>query len=111
MPEGLQFGFPVRSDGTRWAVVEGIEHDDFAQEKIALTTEELVDERDEVKDLLPAGLELSSAGDRGAVEDLARAGDGGERHHPVADLDPPRSDGAVRSPVKRGTPVQVAWRA
>ena len=46
MPEGLQFGFPVRSDGTAWTVVEGIEHDDFAQEKIAATTEELVDERE-----------------------------------------------------------------
>ena len=35
VPEGLQFGFPVRSDGSSWTVVEGIEHDDFAQGKIA----------------------------------------------------------------------------
>ena len=34
VPEGLQFGFPVRSDGSSWTVVEGIEHDDFAQGKI-----------------------------------------------------------------------------
>jgi malate dehydrogenase len=54
IPEGLQFGFPVRSDGAAWSVVEGIEHDEWAQEKIRVTTEELLEERDEVKDLLPA---------------------------------------------------------
>ena len=27
-PEGLQFGFPVRSTGDTWSVVEGIEHAD-----------------------------------------------------------------------------------
>ena len=51
VPEGLQFGYPVRSDGTSWSVVEGIEHDEFARGKIALTTQELVDERDEVRNL------------------------------------------------------------
>ncbi|MGZ8763587.1 MAG: malate dehydrogenase, partial [Acidimicrobiia bacterium] len=50
-PEGLQFGFPVRSSGDAWEVVEGIEHDVFAQGKIRLTTEELVGERDEVRAL------------------------------------------------------------
>ncbi len=34
VPEGLQFGYPIRSDGSSWTVVEGIEHDDFAQGKI-----------------------------------------------------------------------------
>ena len=52
VPEGLQFGYPVRSDGASTSVVEGIEHDDFAQAKIAATTAELVDERDEVRELL-----------------------------------------------------------
>jgi malate dehydrogenase len=51
VPEGLQFGFPVRSDGTAWSVVEGIEHDDFARGKIDATTQELLDERDEVRAL------------------------------------------------------------
>jgi malate dehydrogenase len=51
VPEGLQFGYPVRSDGKRWTVVEGIEHDDFAKGKIEITTQELVDERDEVRTL------------------------------------------------------------
>jgi malate dehydrogenase len=50
-PEGLQFGFPVVSDGDGWAVVEDIEHDAFAQERIRITTEELVAERDEVRSL------------------------------------------------------------
>jgi malate dehydrogenase len=50
-PEGLQFGFPVASTGDAWTVVEGLEHDDFAQDRIRITTEELVGERDEVKSL------------------------------------------------------------
>ena len=52
-PEGLQFGFPVSTDGRNWEVVQGLQHDDFAKEKIRLTTEELLQERDLVKDLLP----------------------------------------------------------
>ena len=48
-PEGLQFGYPVRSDGTSWGVVEGIEHDAFAQARIKITTDELIAERDEVR--------------------------------------------------------------
>ena len=52
IPEGLQFGFPVRSDGAGWRVVEGFELDDFAKEKVRVTTEELVAERDEVQSLL-----------------------------------------------------------
>ena len=51
VPEGLQFGFPVRSDGSSWSVVDGIEHDDFATGKIEVTTKELLDERDEVRSL------------------------------------------------------------
>jgi malate dehydrogenase len=50
-PEGLQFGFPVRSDGKQWTVVDGIEHDDFAKSRIKITTDELVAERDEVRSL------------------------------------------------------------
>ncbi len=53
VPEGLQFGFPVRSTGKDWDVIEGFEHDDFGNEKIRVTTEELVSERDAVRDLLP----------------------------------------------------------
>ncbi|HLZ95408.1 MAG TPA: malate dehydrogenase [Candidatus Dormibacteraeota bacterium] len=53
-PEGLQFGFPVRSDGSGWEVVEGIQHDDDAKERIKKTTDELLQERDLVKALIPA---------------------------------------------------------
>ena len=52
VPEGLQFGFPVAADGTGgWKVVEGLEHDDFSQERIRITTEELLGEREDVRGL------------------------------------------------------------
>jgi malate dehydrogenase len=54
VPEGLQFGYPVSTDGRGWKVVEGLDLDDFAREKIRITTEELVQERDLVKELIPA---------------------------------------------------------
>ena len=51
-PEGLQYGFPIASDGNGgWTVVEGLPHDEFALEKLRVTTEELVAERDEVRAL------------------------------------------------------------
>jgi malate dehydrogenase len=52
-PEGLQFGFPVATGGGGWKVVEGLRHDDFAEQKIKATTDELLQERELVKDLLP----------------------------------------------------------
>jgi malate dehydrogenase len=51
-PEGLIFGFPVTSDGKAWQVVAGLDHSDFAQDRIRLTTEELNSERAAVSDLL-----------------------------------------------------------
>ena len=54
VPEGLQFGFPVRSDGERWEVVPDLQHDDGAWKRIKTTTEELLQERDLVKELVPA---------------------------------------------------------
>jgi malate dehydrogenase len=53
VPEGLQFGFPIKSDGTHWEVVPGLQHDDDAKNRIRKTTEELLQERDLVKSLLP----------------------------------------------------------
>src|ERR1700749_3412656 len=51
-PEGLQFGFPVQADGKGgWSVVEGFARDDFATERIAITTDELLAERDDVQEL------------------------------------------------------------
>ena len=51
--QDLIFGYPLTTDGNTWSVVEGLEHDTFAQEKIAATLAELKSERDAVKDLLP----------------------------------------------------------
>jgi len=52
IPDGLVFGFPVRSDGKTVAVVEGLEHDDFAKARLAVTRDELLAERSEVTHLL-----------------------------------------------------------
>jgi malate dehydrogenase len=34
-----------------WKVAEGVEHDDFAKARIAITMNELIEERDAVKEL------------------------------------------------------------
>lgn len=51
--EGLISSFPLTSDGRTWQIVQGIEHNAFAREKIDATVAELRQERDTVKDLLP----------------------------------------------------------
>jgi malate dehydrogenase len=53
VPEGLVFGYPLRatSPGTV-EIVQGIDHDDFARSKLAVTTNELLEERAAVEDLL-----------------------------------------------------------
>lgn len=54
VPQGLQFGFPVTTNGQGgWRVVEGLTHDEFAAERIRVTTEELLAERADVESLLP----------------------------------------------------------
>jgi len=53
VPEGLQFGYPVRSDGVRWEVVPDLKHDDDAWNRIKKTTEELLQERELVKGMVP----------------------------------------------------------
>ncbi len=52
IPEGLQFGFPIRSNGKDWQVVEGIEIDSFSASKISLTKDELLAEKQEIKSLI-----------------------------------------------------------
>ena len=52
VPAGLTFGYPITADGQGgWKVKAGFELDAFAQEKIKVTTDELVGERDEVQSL------------------------------------------------------------
>jgi malate dehydrogenase len=55
VPEGLVFSFPVASDGISWKVVEGLSHDADASERIRVTTNELLQERTMVSNLLPTG--------------------------------------------------------
>ena len=50
--EGLMFSFPIKSDGEKWSIVQGIEHNEFAQEKVDVTHKELQSEREAVQDLL-----------------------------------------------------------
>ena len=52
IPDGVMFGFPVRSNGTDWEIVQGISHNAFSQEKIAATLKELLEEKEAVKGLL-----------------------------------------------------------
>jgi malate dehydrogenase len=52
VPEGLQFGYPVRCDGSSWGVADGFQIDDFARRMLAATTEELLAERAAVAGLL-----------------------------------------------------------
>ena len=52
VPEGLTFGFPIQADGKgAWKVKEGFNLDDFAKDRIKITTDELLGERDDVKKL------------------------------------------------------------
>ena len=52
VPEGLTFGMPVRVDAAgAWHVKEGFAIDEFAAQKIKLTTDELLAERGDVKEL------------------------------------------------------------
>lgn len=49
VPEGLFFSFPIQicPHVKKWKVDESFQPDDFAKERIAITTKELVEERDE----------------------------------------------------------------
>jgi len=50
--EGVWAGMPVRSTADGYEVITGYEMDDFAKSKIKITNDELVGERDTVKDML-----------------------------------------------------------
>jgi malate dehydrogenase len=54
VPPGLVFGYPVRNEGDgRFKVVEGLKLDAFGQQRFAVTLQELLEEREAVKDLIP----------------------------------------------------------
>jgi len=50
--EGVVFSYPVRCSGGRYEIVQGLDLDDFAREKIRITDNELREERAGVTDLL-----------------------------------------------------------
>jgi len=51
--EGLISSFPIRSTGSALEIVQGLELDAFAQEKIDATVQELISEREMVRELIP----------------------------------------------------------
>lgn len=52
VPEGIMFGFPLRSNGQSCEIVKGYTHNEFAQSKIKITLDELIAEREAVKNLI-----------------------------------------------------------
>ncbi len=54
IPEGLTASMPIRTDGSTWEVVQGVELDEFSRAKIEASVAELVSERAAVADLIPA---------------------------------------------------------
>ena len=53
VPENLIFGFPLKADANgKVSIVQDLPISDYAQEKIDLTTQELLDEKNDVQDLL-----------------------------------------------------------
>jgi len=50
--KGLIFGYPIRSDGKKWEIVQKMDHNPFSLEKIKVTHDELKQERDTVREIL-----------------------------------------------------------
>jgi len=51
LPEGIICGFPVRTAGGAYTIVEGLEIDEFSRARIDASAAELVDERNAVEEL------------------------------------------------------------
>lgn len=52
--EGLIYSFPCVCKNGDWEIVQGLSIDEFSKEKMLATQQELIEERDAVKSLLPA---------------------------------------------------------
>jgi malate dehydrogenase len=52
--KGLLFSYPIRSDGTKWEIVQGVKLTDFSKAKITATENELKEEKALVSELIPA---------------------------------------------------------
>jgi malate dehydrogenase len=51
--KGLLFSYPIRSDGSKWQIVQGLKLTDFSKARITATENELKEEKALVSDLLP----------------------------------------------------------
>ena len=51
--KGLIFSYPIRSDGRKWEIVQGVPVNDFSRAKITGTENELKEEKSLVSELLP----------------------------------------------------------
>ena len=51
--EGLIYSFPCRCENGEWAIVQGLNVNEFSQTKMKTTEQELTEERDAVQHLLP----------------------------------------------------------
>ena len=52
IPEGIIYGFPTTTENGEYKIVQGLEIDEFSRERMTKTLNELLEERDGVKDLL-----------------------------------------------------------
>ena len=52
--KGLICGFPITSDGNKVSIVQGLNHNEFGQAKFDASVNELMEEKELVKDLLPS---------------------------------------------------------
>ena len=51
--KGLLYSFPIRSNGSKWEIIQGVPVNDFSRSKITATENELKEEKALVSDLLP----------------------------------------------------------
>ncbi len=52
VPKGLISSFPIRSDGSKWSIVQGVPINKFARERIDASVAELEEEREITKELI-----------------------------------------------------------
>lgn len=52
IPEGIIYGFPVTTENGEYKIIQGLEIDEFSRDRMTNTLNELLEERDGVKDLL-----------------------------------------------------------
>jgi malate dehydrogenase len=51
-PEGIMYSYPVTIKNGEYTIVEGLTHNELAQQKLRITADELVGERELVKDMI-----------------------------------------------------------